>query len=119
MCCPTPQRPFIQRGDNLDRFEYVMVLVSIIIGLGLTHLLQGIGGIIDRRSGHGQPIRMSLAHLPVVVDGELPVAGVPFLRATDVLVVGPVAVPGPLLGIPLPAHRDPGAQDLGRCDGHQ
>lgn len=39
-----------------------MVLVSIIIGLGLTHLLQGVGGIIDRRSGHGPAIQLSSAH---------------------------------------------------------
>jgi hypothetical protein len=34
----------------MDQFEYVMVLVSIIIGLGIAHTLLGIGGIIDRLS---------------------------------------------------------------------
>ncbi len=32
----------------MDQFEYVMVLVSIIIGLGIAHILLGLGGIIDR-----------------------------------------------------------------------
>ena len=39
-----------------------MVLVSIIVGLGLTHLLRGIGGMIDRRTGYGQPLRLSATH---------------------------------------------------------
>jgi hypothetical protein len=46
----------------MDRFEYVMVLVSIILGLGITYLLRGIGGIIDRRTGFGPPLRLSAAH---------------------------------------------------------
>jgi hypothetical protein len=31
----------------MDMFNYVMVLASVIIGLGITHLLQGIGGIVQ------------------------------------------------------------------------
>jgi hypothetical protein len=31
----------------MDMFNYVMVLASVIIGLGITHLLQGIAGIIQ------------------------------------------------------------------------
>lgn len=46
----------------MDRFEYVMGLVSIIVGLGLTHILQGIGEIIDRKSARERPLRLSLAH---------------------------------------------------------
>jgi hypothetical protein len=34
----------------MTMFEYVMVLVSIIVGLGLTHLLQGILDIIQERT---------------------------------------------------------------------
>ncbi len=34
----------------MDQFEYVMVLVSIVVGLGIAHILLGISGIIDRRS---------------------------------------------------------------------
>ena len=32
----------------MDMFNYVMVLASVIIGLGITHLLQGIGGIVQQ-----------------------------------------------------------------------
>lgn len=46
----------------MNQFEYVMVLVSIIIGLGLAHLLLGIGGIVDRRSGASDDLRLSVAH---------------------------------------------------------
>lgn len=46
----------------MSQFEYVMVLVSIIIGLGIAHILVGVGGIIDRLSGHGAQLRTSLAH---------------------------------------------------------
>lgn len=31
----------------MDMFSYVMVLASVIIGLGLAHLLQGVGGIVQ------------------------------------------------------------------------
>ena len=47
----------------MDQFEYVMVLVSIIVGLGITHVLLGIAGIIDRRSGKQADLEVSLAHL--------------------------------------------------------
>ena len=33
----------------MDLFEYVMVLASIVIGLAMTHLLQGLLGIIQKR----------------------------------------------------------------------
>jgi len=46
----------------MDQFEYVMVLVSIIVGLGITHVLLGIGGIIDRRSRKDDSLELSLAH---------------------------------------------------------
>jgi len=46
----------------MNHFEYVIVLVSIIIGLGIAHILLGIGGIIDRLTGRGERIRLSLAH---------------------------------------------------------
>ena len=39
-----------------------MVLTSIIIGLGITHILVGIGSAIDRLSGHGQRLQLSWAH---------------------------------------------------------
>ena len=46
----------------MDQFEYVMVLVSIIIGLGITHILVGVGGIIDRLSHKDDRLEPSLAH---------------------------------------------------------
>ena len=46
----------------MDQFEYVMVLVSIIIGLGIAHILLGVGGIIDRLSGRGERLELSVAH---------------------------------------------------------
>lgn len=45
----------------MNRFEYVMVLVSIIVGLGITHVLFGVGAFIDRRSD-GSRIRLGAAH---------------------------------------------------------
>ena len=46
----------------MGQFEYVMVLVSIIVGLGIAHTLLGIGGIIDRLSRKGDGLELSLAH---------------------------------------------------------
>ena len=46
----------------MDHFEYVMVLISIIIGLGIAHILLGVGGIVDRLTGRGAPLKLSLAH---------------------------------------------------------
>ncbi len=39
-----------------------MVLTSIIIGLGITHILVGIASIIERLTGHGAGLRLSWAH---------------------------------------------------------
>lgn len=46
----------------MDQFEYVMVLVSIIIGLGITHVLFGLSGIVDRLSRHETRLELSVAH---------------------------------------------------------
>jgi len=46
----------------MDQFEYVMVLVSIIVGLGIAHILLGISGIIDRLSRKDGRLELSLAH---------------------------------------------------------
>ena len=35
------------RGLDVEFFNYVMVLASVIIGLGLAHLLQGVAGIVQ------------------------------------------------------------------------
>ena len=36
----------------MDIFEYVAVLTSIIIGLGITHLLRGVAGLIQHPDQH-------------------------------------------------------------------
>ncbi|MFW6089355.1 MAG: hypothetical protein ACODAB_06350 [Gemmatimonadota bacterium] len=46
----------------MNHFEYVMVLISIIIGLGIAHILLGIGGIVDRLTGRGERLRLGVAH---------------------------------------------------------
>jgi hypothetical protein len=45
-----------------DQFQHVMVLTSIIIGLGITYILIGVGTVIERITGHGAPLRLSWAH---------------------------------------------------------
>jgi len=45
-----------------DQFQHVMVLTSIIIGLGITYILIGLGSAIERITGHGVPLRLSWAH---------------------------------------------------------
>lgn len=40
-----------------------MVLVSIVLGLGVTHLLVGVGSLIYRLSGQGAPVRLYSGHL--------------------------------------------------------
>ena len=47
----------------MDSFEYIMVLVSIVVGLGITHILAAIGSAIHRIRGHGPPIRLELTYL--------------------------------------------------------
>ena len=46
----------------MDQFEYVMVLVSIVIGLGITHVLFGISGVVDRLSRPQANFELSVAH---------------------------------------------------------
>ena len=48
----------------MNHFEYVMVLVSIIIGIGIAHILLGLGGLVDRLSGTGRGgrLRLGVAH---------------------------------------------------------
>jgi hypothetical protein len=47
----------------MRQFEYVMVLLSIVLGLGITHLLLGVGNLISRISGHGPSVRIDWIHL--------------------------------------------------------
>jgi hypothetical protein len=41
-----------------EQFQHVMVLASIIIGLGITQLLGGIGAAIERISGQGSALKI-------------------------------------------------------------
>jgi hypothetical protein len=47
----------------MESFVHVMVLVSIVVGLGITHILAAIGGAIHRIRGHGTPIRLEPTYL--------------------------------------------------------
>lgn len=47
----------------MSSFEYAMVLVSIIVGLGLTHILSSLGSAVHRLRGHGRPIDLELTYL--------------------------------------------------------
>ena len=46
----------------MDQFEYVMVLVSIIICLGIAHQLLGLAGIVDRIADGNRPIGLSVTY---------------------------------------------------------
>jgi hypothetical protein len=47
----------------MGTFEYAMVLVSIVIGLGVTHLLSGIGQSIHRLGSSESPIKLEPTYL--------------------------------------------------------
>jgi hypothetical protein len=44
-----------------DQFQHVMVLTSIIIGLGITNVLLGVSGAIERYTGGNRPLQLSWA----------------------------------------------------------
>lgn len=44
-------------------FDYVMTLVSVVVGLGLTHALGALGTAVHRLRGHGPPIRLDAVWL--------------------------------------------------------
>ena len=47
----------------MEAFEYVMVLVSIVIGLAITHILTAFATAVHRIRGHGEPIRLEAVYL--------------------------------------------------------
>lgn len=47
----------------MGAFEYVMVLVSIVIGLGLAHILVGLGGAVHRLRGPGPSVALEPTYL--------------------------------------------------------
>lgn len=46
----------------MSPFEYIMVLVSIVIGLAITHLLTAIAAGVHRLRGHGEPLTIDLIY---------------------------------------------------------
>lgn len=49
-------------GGTLEQFEYVMALISVVVGLALTHVLSAFGAAIHRIRGHGAPIKLELVY---------------------------------------------------------
>jgi hypothetical protein len=47
----------------MSTFEYAMVLISIIVGLAITHILSSLGNAVQRLQGHGPPVRLELTYL--------------------------------------------------------
>jgi hypothetical protein len=47
----------------MGAFEYVMVLVSIVIGLAIAHLLNALATGVHRIRGHGEPLRLEPVYL--------------------------------------------------------
>jgi len=47
----------------MSAFEYAMVLISIIVGLGITHILAALGNSVQRIRGYGPAIRLEITCL--------------------------------------------------------
>jgi hypothetical protein len=47
----------------MSAFEYAMVLISIIVGLGITHILSSLGAAVPRLRGHGPPLHLEITYL--------------------------------------------------------
>ena len=47
----------------MSTFEYAMVLISIIIGLGITHILSSLGSAVHRLQHHGRSLRLEANYL--------------------------------------------------------
>lgn len=47
----------------MSSFEYVMVLISIIIGLAIAHVLNALAVAVHRLRGHGDPIKLDIVYL--------------------------------------------------------
>jgi len=47
----------------VEAFEYVMVLISIVIGLAITHVLNALAAAVHRLRGHGAPLRLEPVYL--------------------------------------------------------
>lgn len=47
----------------MSAFEYAMVLISIIVGLGITHILAALGNSVQRIRGYGPAIHLEITYL--------------------------------------------------------
>ena len=47
----------------MNAFDYAMVLISIIVGLGITHILSNLGTAVPRLRHHGPAIRLECNYL--------------------------------------------------------
>ena len=47
----------------MSPFEYTMVLISIIVGLGITHILGSLSNAVHRLRHHGPPIRLEVTYV--------------------------------------------------------
>ena len=95
-----------------------MVLTSIIIGLGITHILVGIGSAIDRLSGHGHRLQLSWAHgawlaALFVWNGVVLVVAVPPAGALEGLDLGTLLFHHCVRCSSLPSRRHFGPKRLG------
>ena len=50
-------------GGIVGQFEYIIALASVIVGLGITHILGAMGEIVHRLRGHGAPIKVDAVYL--------------------------------------------------------
>jgi hypothetical protein len=57
--CVVAGFPKVRHHTPMTEFEYLAVLVSLILGLGITHLLSGVGRMIHRRGQY----KLDAAHL--------------------------------------------------------
>lgn len=61
--CQRAHGPEAEGGARVSLFEYVMIPPAIVLGLAITHILSGLGRIVHRLAGHGDPIRTDAVHL--------------------------------------------------------
>ncbi len=47
----------------MSAFEYAMVLISIIVGLAITHILAALGSAVHRLRGAGPPVHLEITYL--------------------------------------------------------
>lgn len=51
------------QGVSVESFQHVMSLISVVIGLGVAHILSALGQAIHRRMGSGAPLKLDATTL--------------------------------------------------------